>query len=124
MALVRFRHASIYLRGVKVAEAYESEEDISSGDEPQFGDEGFVGMSDGATTTTFNFTAIVPVKGMTIAVEDILLQKQDVDLALGLVNGRIHQVTVRCTNANYKSDAKAGTLVGSFKFMGGVPKPV
>lgn len=124
MANVRVRHASIYLNGRKVAEAYESEEDISSGDEPQYGDEGFVGMSDGATTTNFSFTAIVPVAGMTVAVENILLNKQDVDLALGLINGKIHQVTVRFTNCNFKSDAKAGTLVGSFKAIGGVPKAV
>lgn len=124
MALVRVRHASIFLNGRKIAEAYENEEDISSGDEPQYGDEGFVGASDGATTTNFTFTAIVPVLGMSAAVENMLLNKQDVDLSLGLINNKLHQVTVRCSGANYKSDAKAGTLIGTFKFFGGAPKPV
>lgn len=122
MAFVRVRHASLWLGGKKIAEAYESEEDIASGDEPQYGDAGFVGMSDGATTTNFSFSAIRPVNGASVdSVETALLSKTDLDLTYGLVGGKLHQVTVRCTNVNNKSDAKAGTLVGSFKFMGGVP---
>lgn len=122
MAFVRVRHASMFFNGKKIAEMFSSEEDIASGDEPQYGDEGFVGMSDGATTTTMSFDAIVPTNGSTSAqVEAALLSKQDFDLTLGLIAGKLHQNRMRCTQATYKSDAKAGTLVGSFKFMGGAP---
>ncbi len=124
MAYARVRHASAYVGGRKVAEMFNNSYDVSSGDEPQFGDEGFVGMSDGAITTTFEFDQVVPTNGSSVLVENILLNKQDIDLAVGLINNKLHQVTVRCTGGTWKSDTKAGTLVGSFKFMGGVPKPV
>ena len=121
MALVLVRHASLYVGGAKVAEMYESTYDIASGDEPQYGDLGFLGMSDGAITTKVDATTIVTVPGNSVNIENMLLQKQDVDVTLGLIDGHTHQITMRCTNANFKSDAKAGTLVGSFSFMGGPP---
>jgi len=42
MALVRVRHASMYLNGKKIAECFKSKTSLNSGDEPQFGDEGFL----------------------------------------------------------------------------------
>jgi hypothetical protein len=124
LAFVRVRHGSLYLQGRKYAECYSSEEDIASGDEPQYGDEGMIGMSDGAMTSNYSFEAISPVLGASVAVENFLLNKQDVDLVYGPINGKLHQVTVRFTTCNFKSDAKAGTLVGSFKAIGAQPKPV
>lgn len=122
MALVRVRHASLRANGKKIAEMYDCTYDIASGDEPQFGDDGFLGMSDGAITSQIDCTSIVPVAGMSVDIDALILNKTDVDITHSVVNGKIHQVTMRCTGANYKTDAKAGTLVGSFKFMGGVPK--
>lgn len=125
MAFVRVRHASLFISGRKYAEAYMTEEDVSSGDEPQYGDEGLVGMSDGAATTNLSCEAIVPVLGSSVDIlKSYLLKKLDIDITYGLVNGQLHQYTVRCTNANFKGDAKAGTLVGSFKFIGKAPNPV
>jgi hypothetical protein len=112
----------MYLNGKKIAECFKSKTSLNSGDEPQFGDEGFLGMSDGATTTQFDFDTIVPVAGMSVAVETQLLNKNDVDFGNSLVNGKIWTVTARVTKAEYDSDAKAGTLVGSFSAMGGKPK--
>lgn len=121
MAMVRVRHASIWLGGRKLAEMYKTDTELASGDEPQYGDEGFVGMSDGATTTTIDFDVIVPISGMTVAVEQAILNKSDVDVTSGLINGKLWQLTMRCTKAKYSSDVKPGTLTGSFTFMGGKP---
>jgi hypothetical protein len=122
MALVRVRHASLRLNGRKVAEMYDCTYHIASGDEPQYGDDGFIGMSDGAITSQIDCSTIVPISGMSVDIDGLVLNKSDVDIAHSLVNGKIHQVTMRCTDADYKSDAKNGTLMGSFKFFGGVPK--
>ncbi len=50
-----------------------------------------------------------------------IVKKAYVEIGFGLIDGAIHQITMRCTEASFKSDAKTGTLSGSFKFMGGVP---
>lgn len=121
MALVRVKHASLWVGGKKQAECNKNDVDVNSGDEPQIGDDGFMGMSDGATTTTLEFDSIVPVSGMSSQVEQLLLTKADVDMNLGYVNGKLWQITMRCTRLKYSSDAKTGTLSGSFTFMGGVP---
>lgn len=122
MALVRVKHASMYANGKKIAEMYDNTYSISSGDEPQFADIGFAGMSDGAITTSLDCSVIVPVQGLSVSMDDFLLGKQDVDILLSPIAGRLHQITMRCTNADYKSDAKTGTLNGTFKFFGGEPK--
>lgn len=122
MAMFKIRHASIWVSGTKVAEAYKSKKSLNSGDEPQYGDEGFVGMSDGAITTTLDFDIIVPIGGATISPEQLMLNKQDVDITAGLVNGKIWQLTMRFTKAEYDSDAKAGTLMGNFSLFGGKPR--
>jgi hypothetical protein len=121
MAFVRVRHASMYVAGKKVAEMFSNTYHVGSGDEPQFGDDGFQGMSDGAITTTLDCETIVPVIGTSVDILSLLLNKQDSDINLGLMSGRLHTVTMRCTEADYKSDAKTGTLTGTFKFFGGVP---
>jgi len=121
MAMVRVRHASLYAFGKKIAEMYKTDTEFSSGDEPVFGDEGFAGFTDGASTVTIEFDTIVPVAGMSVAVEQYLLNKTDVDVTNGLINAKIWQLTMRCTKAKYTSDAKAGSLNGAFTFMGGPP---
>lgn len=121
MALVRERHASMFVNSKKVAECFKSKVTLSSGDELQYGDEGVIGVSDGAASTSLDFDIVVPVSGATVSIETILLAKQNVDIQQGIVNGKIWQCTMRCTKAEYDSDAKAGTLVGSFTFIGGEP---
>lgn len=124
MAQVRVRHASMYVGGKKIGEMFNNKYSMNSGDEPQYGDDGFEGMSDGAITTNVTCTTITPVTGMSVNLVNALLQKADVDVAIGTLDNHIHQVTMRCTKAEFTSDAKAGTLNGDFEFMGGVPKVV
>lgn len=121
MALVRVRHASIYDGATKVAEMFKNKYHIGSGDEPMFGDEGFEGMTDGAITTTLEFDTIVPTAGMSFDPDDAMLNKRDLQISIGTISGKVHQVEMRMTDADYESDAKAGSLTGSFKCFGGTP---
>ncbi len=60
MANVRVRHASFYLGGKKIGTMHTNSYTLSSGDEAQFGDEGYLGHSDGASTTSCDVEVIVP----------------------------------------------------------------
>jgi len=115
----RIRHASIYLKGRKIAECHSSNLDVNSGDERMFGDEGYIGHTDGASTNDASFDCVIPVAGMETDVEGALERKEYVDLASGIVNGKIRKVTGRFVKCSYKSDAKTGSLDGSFNFEGG-----
>jgi hypothetical protein len=121
MANPRVRHASISLGGKRIAECFRNKLAINPGDEPQFADDGFYTMSDGATTMSVDFDTIVPVAGMGTRLNGVILSKQDVDVTMSLIDGQIVQNTMRFTKAEYDSDAKTGTLNGSFTLMGGVP---
>lgn len=122
MALQRVRHYSLFAQGKKVAECFRNKASFKSGDEPQFGDDGMLGMSDGAGTLELTFDAIAPVAGMSVQFEQFVLGKIDLDMQMGLINGKIWQSTMRCTQAEYDGDAKAGTLNGSFTLMGQPPQ--
>ena len=121
MALQRVRHASIFVGSKKVGEMYNNTMDHNSGDEQQFGDDGAVGMSDGAITTTFDFDTFVPVAGASYDPRISFLNKDDVDVTVGPIAGKLTQLTMRFMKCNYKSDAKAGTLNGTFQLQGGKP---
>lgn len=120
MANARIRFAPLYLGDQKFAEAHTINYTMTSGDEMQFGAEGYIGHSDGATTTKFSCTAIVPVAGTNVDVVNIIKNKEYVDAAMPL-NGRFHRVSVRCVTATYDTDRKTGKLEGKFDFEGGDP---
>lgn len=124
MAFVRVRHASLFVGGKKLGTMFNNKYTIQSGDEPQFGDNGLQGYSDGAIQTTLASTSIIPVAGQEVPLTTALVQKQDLDVQLGLVDGHIHQITMRPLKAEFDSDAKAGTQNGNFEFGGGTPRIV
>ena len=121
MALARIRHASMFVNSKKIAECFKSKTALNSGDELAYGDDGVIGVSDGAANTQVDFDIIVPVSGATISPEQLLNAKQNVDIQSGLINGKIWECQMRFTKADYDSDAKAGTLNGSFSLIGGPP---
>lgn len=124
MAFVRVRHASIFVGGKKLGTMFNNKYSINSGDEPQFGDNGLLGYSDGAIQTTLTCTDIIPVAGQDVPLTQALVAKSDLDMQVGLVDGHIHQITMRPLKAEFDSDAKAGTQHGNFEFGGGTPRIV
>lgn len=119
---VRIRHASWYVNGRKLAECNSGDLELGSGDESQIGDEGYIGHSDGAATSSLSTESIVPVAGMAVRLVDAYDRKQYVQISGALIDGRIFKAEMRIVSLSYKSDAKAGTLVQSAKLEGGRPK--
>lgn len=121
MALTRIRHYSVFVNSRKVAELQSAKISWSSGDELAFGDNGVIGVSDGAGSTQLDFKAVIPVPGMSVQLEDALQNKQNVIIQLGLMNGQIWEIEMRTTKAEYDTDTKSGRLDGDFTMIGGEP---
>lgn len=121
MALNRVRHYSIFFNSKKIAEAFKSGVDLNSGDELAYGDDGVIAISDGAVNTKLSFDMIIPTTKATVSIVDVLLAKQNVDMQLGLVDGKIWECQMRPTVAKFDTDMVKGTLNGSFTFIGGEP---
>lgn len=120
MARERIRAFPLSINGKKIAEVSDGTYEIMSGDEAQIATEGYIGHSDGATTCKVNPNCIIPVKGMQFAIDDLILNKRYCTIGMP-VNGKLHQVDVRCISASYKWDHKSGTAHGTFDFAGGQP---
>jgi hypothetical protein len=119
--MATIRNAAVYFGGKKVAEIETADYDIDSGDEPQHGTDGLLGYSNGQVTTKITCNVIVPVSGLTVTIEDALVNKRPV-LIGWLGGGKMHQIKdMRVMRASYKSDSKAGSLKGTFEFNGGAP---
>lgn len=121
MAQNRFKHYSVYANGKKEGKIHASKYEGNSGDEPQIGDDGYQGHSDGAATTMLDVDAIIPVAGSDFDWVDALVNKKPIDVAMGTIGGKIHTITMRCTKYAFAGDAKAGTINGSFTLAGGEP---
>ncbi|KAK4045224.1 hypothetical protein OUZ56_032632 [Daphnia magna] len=105
---MRFRHASLYVNGAKVAECSGSTIDIESGDEAQIGDDGFLGYSDGAITSTVSLETVRPVGGTgKKLMEEYMLNTTDVSLIGNSIEGKAFSwSSMRVTKASTKSEAK------------------
>lgn len=121
MSRALIRALPIFIDGKKIAECTGGTYSIASGDEMHIATDGYIGHSDGATTVKIDPECIIPVKGMQITVDAILLGKKYVQIGVP-VNGKFHQVDCRLISASYKWDAKTGSATGSFNFEGGQPE--
>jgi hypothetical protein len=121
MANIRFRAPSIYINGKKMGTIEGVKEEIDAGDEPQFGDPGFLGFSDGAITTKISATGVVPTQGCEFDLVTAMKNKMDLDIAVGIVDGKIHQCNMRCLKAQFTGSHKNGTQMGEFEFQGSEP---
>lgn len=121
MARAIIRALPVYFNGKKIAELSDGTYNIASGDEAHVATEGYMGHSDGATMSKVNCNCVIPVKGMQTTVEDALINKRYVSIGLP-VNGKFHQIDMRCITADYKWDFKTGSCTGAFAFEGGGPE--
>jgi hypothetical protein len=120
MANARIRYSPLYFGGQKFAELHTSGTAINSGDEAQYGAEGYLGHSDGAIMTKISGTAIVPVVGTNVDVLSLLKNKSYVGVGQ-FIGGKWVEVSMRCLSANYDTDRKTGKMEGKFEFEGGEP---
>lgn len=117
-----FRHFSMYFKGRKVATASGNQYDIDTNNEDQIGDEGWMGVSDGAKMTKLSTDCVVPVAGVGVSIVADMLNNKYVDIGLGIVDGKVHKVKMAIMKASFTADATKGTLNGKFEFSGGKPE--
>jgi len=117
----RMRHFSLYYKGKKYAEMQSQTYSIPTNDERQIADGGYMGHSDGQTVTDLSVNAIVMVGGSSITALQDMIRKQYVDIGLGIVDGKIHRIKMRCTQAEYEGEATNGTQKVRWQFEGGEP---
>src|SRR5687768_17531050 len=101
----RIRKYSIFVDSKKIGTVQDGTFDYSSGDESQIGDEGYLGHSDGADTSTLSCNVIVPVDGRTDFLRDAIAKKKYLKVKLGIVDGKILDVEMRCVRASYSTDS-------------------
>ena len=121
MASARFRSSSVFVAGKKVGQMNNVKYHYMSGDEPQFGDPGYAGHSDGAATSSLTCTQIIPVSGTDFDPHAAIKSKVYLDITVGVIAGKLHQVTMRCIDYEVTGETKNGTLTGVFNLAGGDP---
>lgn len=125
MADYQIRAASVFVEGRKVGQFYDGTYSIQSGDEPNFGDNGGdVVYSDGIITTSFRAKVYEPIQGLDFDIEGALLNKTNLNIGLGLINGKIHQVKMRPLEGTHTTEWRNGKLEGEFNFGGGKPQRI
>lgn len=115
------RNFSLYIAGKKVGVARGHTYDIHGNNQLEVGDGKVIGIAQGVTTTALKSDLIVPVKGTGIDLKKYLLQKNPVDVALGIVDGKIHKVEMYLMDMSYVTEMANGSLTGSMDFQGAEP---
>ncbi len=117
----RIKSYKLYAAGKMIGTLETADYTIQGNDEQHITAEG-VSYSDGTPTTEINGNTVVPVDGRTDRIVSMILNKEYVQVQAGVVDGKIHVITMRCMEAKYNTDMKSGSLKGSFKFSGGAPE--
>lgn len=120
----RIRPASFYVKGKKVGTTETLKYSIAGNDERHIADGGYIGHSDGASVSDITCNVIVPIDGKTAVLKRALLNKEYLTCQIGVVDGEIDSMVMRCTKADYDVDHKTGALKGAFTFEGGEPESV
>ena len=116
MAKALIRPAPLYYKGKKVAEIREGTYDIESNDQREICAEGYIGHTDGATTSSVQMTLIVPVPGLSIPLLADMLRKAYVKIGL-FEDAKLHNLEGRVTKISYSWNFEKGEnrCVGSFE---------
>lgn len=120
------KNYSLYVNGKKVGTANGHTYTITSGNASQIGDGQWLGVSQGVTTTGLKSKCIVPFGGKAElrALEDALINKQYIQVGLGVIGSSIHKVSMAVQQAEYDTEMASGSLVGNFDLIGGAPNRV
>jgi hypothetical protein len=118
---LRIRAYNIFVAGLKIGTLETSDYEIAGNDEQHITAEG-VSYSDGTVTTKITGNTVVSVDGKTKRITQMILKKEYVQIQVGIVDGEIQTVTMRCTMHKFTTDYKTGSLKGSFEFGGGEPE--
>lgn len=116
MARALIRPAPVFYKGKKVAEIREGTYEIDSNDQREITAEGYIGHSDGATTSSVQMTLVVPVPGISITMLGDMLNKSYVKVGV-FEDNKLHNLEGRFVKLAYSWNHEKGEnrLVGSFE---------
>lgn len=115
----RIRHASLWVKGKKIATMQKLKYSIIGNDERQIADGQYIGHTDGATVSDITCDVIVPISGKTRVVKQAIKDKIYMTCQISAIDGETDTIVMRCTKGDYDSDGKTGALTGSFSLEGG-----
>ncbi len=124
MANPLVRSVSFFAGTKKVSQADNTRYRGTDNGEPVYGDVpgGFITFTEGSVEGTLTVTEIIPVAGSDYDFVSAVTNHTPLDLALSLVDGKIHQLpSWRCMEFEFEGEVKSGVLKGTFTFKGGRP---
>lgn len=115
------RPSAIYLDGKKIATLSGSTFDLASNDQRSLVLDGYLGHSDGITTSDVEVKTITPYGDTTVdQIMNLILNKRYCELQATL-GSKLISFTSRCISVSFSSEVENGRLDGTFKFEGGEP---
>ena len=122
MADYQIRSASCFVGGLKMGTFTGGTLSISSGDEPNFGDNsGSIVYSDGVIQPKFKANFFEPIQGLGFDLDGALLSKTTLTLSIGLINGQVYTGRFRPLDSSHTFEIKDGKSVGDYEFGGSSP---
>lgn len=118
--MAKFRAAPLYVKNKKVAEITEVTMTLTRGGEQQTGFEEVLGASVGIKTVEFSFKTVVPVTGMSVDLEGLLLDDEEFSIGC-LIGGKTYKAPVLLDTAATSSTSKTGVVTGDYKAMNSGP---
>ena len=80
-------------------------------------------FGDGIRTTKISAQAYEPVTGLDFDLETAMLNKTNINVSCGLINGRVYTIKgMRCMSMKHTGTIRDGKLEGDFEFAGSAPQ--
>jgi hypothetical protein len=112
---------SIYEGGAKIAEMESTDYTLDSNDELHHTDGGGA-FSDGRCETSINVNTVHVTEGAESKFVSAITQKKTLRIQVGVIEGAIHGMPMRCMQAKWNREVKNGMAKGAFTFRGFEPE--
>jgi hypothetical protein len=119
-----YRNGSIWINGVKWGFMQTYTYDHTNNGEDVYNDNGWDGTTDGNAVTKLSCEGMIPVAGDTVQIEQKVASKQAVDVTIGPINGKLHQIQMVFKEFSHKGDAIKKTDTVNYTATGGIPEMV
>jgi hypothetical protein len=120
----KYRWASCFVDGRRVAYSTEGSYEITENGEPMITEDGWNGESDGVILTSMNLTRACPVGGDGLTLEETLLQRKYVKITWASLNGKIFTSEMKIKTASFSGNHNSGAQNGTITAAGGKPEIV
>lgn len=118
----RVQSASIFVKGKRLAVMQNTTYRINTNDTQELADGGAYN-TDGIPVTEIDCDTIVPVAGVGVSIVQDALDHVDIDLTLGIVDGKIHELQeCRAKTLEFTIEKATGKMTGKFSWHGPAPR--